>query len=334
MQYRLKLDRSSKKFTCPSCEKKTFVKYIDEESGAYLPEIYGRCDREVKCTYHLNPYKDGYLNSGDENTNSWRRQATKTLPQKKQPAYIPYEVLKATRKEYEQNSFIQNLLYNIPYPFDKRDVERIIEMYHLGTICKGYRAGAVTFPFIDIKGDIRAIQVKQFDKTNHTTTTDFIHSIYKSHCIKNKLPFPDWLKVYLDNDLKVSCLFGEHLLRKYQKNPIALVEAPKTAIIAALYFGFPKDCANFIWLAVYNLSSLTEEKCRSLKNRKVILFPDLNAHKNWTDRVGVLKKKSNICFKVSDLIEQYSTIEDRDEGKDLADYLIENNWQTLRQFNQ
>ncbi|MGM0934040.1 MAG: DUF6371 domain-containing protein [Bacteroidota bacterium] len=57
MNFRYNLDKSSKKFICPDCNKKTFVRYVDSESGNYLPETYGRCDRESKCNYHNAPPK-------------------------------------------------------------------------------------------------------------------------------------------------------------------------------------------------------------------------------------------------------------------------------------
>ncbi len=59
-KHRYTLEKGSKKYHCPDCNKKTFVRYIDTETGDYLPEQYGRCDRESKCSYHLNPYLDGY----------------------------------------------------------------------------------------------------------------------------------------------------------------------------------------------------------------------------------------------------------------------------------
>lgn len=59
-EYRYSLEKGSKKHHCPDCNKKTFVLYIDTETGKHLPEQYGRCDRESKCSYHLNPYLDGY----------------------------------------------------------------------------------------------------------------------------------------------------------------------------------------------------------------------------------------------------------------------------------
>jgi hypothetical protein len=58
--HRYSLEKGSKKYHCPDCNKKTFVLYIDIETGDHLPELYGRCDRESKCSYHLNPYLDGY----------------------------------------------------------------------------------------------------------------------------------------------------------------------------------------------------------------------------------------------------------------------------------
>lgn len=55
MNFRYTLDKSSKKFTCPDCHKKTFVKYFDIETNNYLPDNFGRCDRVENCAYHKAP---------------------------------------------------------------------------------------------------------------------------------------------------------------------------------------------------------------------------------------------------------------------------------------
>ena len=342
--YRFILDRKSKKFLCPGCNKRTFVKYIDTATGEYLPEHYGRCDREQKCNYHLNPYKDGFSKmiweqENGSGANFQKKQLIPYRPKPKQeikkPAFIPYEILKATRKGYEQNTFIQNLLRRVKFPFNAKDIEQVIKLYHLGTICKGYRGGAITFPFIDIKGQVRAIQAKQFDETNHTISADFIHSILEKYYTNENKLLPDWLSSYLLNDKIISCLFGEHLLSKYPTNPIAIVEAPKTAIIATLYFGLPENPNKFLWLAVYNVSSLTIEKCKVLQGRKVFLFPDLNAYENWSSKAKQFQKEMpGTTFKVSDLTQNLAPNENKKRGEDIADFLTRMDWKGFRKAEQ
>ena len=55
LTFRYNLDKSSKKYICPNCTKKTFVRYVDIETGNFLNGNYGRCDRESKCNYHNAP---------------------------------------------------------------------------------------------------------------------------------------------------------------------------------------------------------------------------------------------------------------------------------------
>lgn len=55
--FKYNLDKGSKKFICPNCYKKTFVRYVENETGNYLPDTYGRCDRESKCNFHNAPPK-------------------------------------------------------------------------------------------------------------------------------------------------------------------------------------------------------------------------------------------------------------------------------------
>lgn len=341
-EHRYIFEKGSKKHRCPNCDKKRFVRYIDTQTGEYLPEQYGRCDRESKCGYFLNPYKDGYAKAIWEqeqgNKTDWKPQQPKRIKKpvnKPKRAFIPVEVFNRTRAGYEQNTFIQNLLTRVAFPFEVQDIEKVISLYHLGTVQNGYRKGANTFPFIDVQGNIRAVQVKQFDEQNHTTGTDFLHSIIEKHHARNNEPLPEWLEAYNNNETKVSCLFGEHLLSKYPYNPVALVEAPKTAIYGTLYFGFPEQPTNLLWLAVYNLSSLNLNKCKALKGRNVYLFPDLSkdgkAFELWSNKATEIQKRlQGTYFHVSDLLEQLAPQQDKEQGKDIADYLIKQDWRLFR----
>tara|TARA_B100000965_G_scaffold406505_1_gene445785 strand:+ start:4164 stop:4889 length:726 start_codon:yes stop_codon:yes gene_type:complete len=226
----------------------------------------------------------------------------------------------------------------IPFPLDPEDVEGVVELYYLGTVGKGYMAGALALPFINRSGCVRAIQLKKFDEQNHGTHVNWIHSVTKKHLDKESKPYPKWLEDYLKNDKLIDCLFGEHLLNAYPNNPIALVEAPKTAIYATLYFGFPDLPTNLLWLAVFNLSSLTGEKCKVLKGRRVILFPDLSkdghAFNKWSERAAEFNKSiPGTSFTVSDLLERNANAQDREKGLDLADYLIKLDWREFRRGN-
>jgi len=336
------LEKGSKKYCCPECAKMRFVRYIDTETGEYLPSQYGRCDRESKCKYHLNPYLDGYAKTKSDHSetiNIWKPKLKKPSPIP-DPVFIPVKVFKETlqSEQYEQNTFIQNLLTKVAFPFEAKDVEKVISLYYLGTVPNGYRAGANTFPFIDLGGNIRAIQVKQFDETNHTTGTDFLHSIIEKYYTRNNNPLPEWLDAYIKQDKRVSCLFGEHLLNKYPLNPVALVEAPKTAVYCTLYFGFPVLPKNIIWLAVYNKSSFSFEKMKPLQGRDIFTFPDLSkdgsTFNEWKQKAKEIENRlPGTRFIFSDLLEQFAPEADKKEGYDLADYLIKQDWRQFRKWH-
>lgn len=347
--HRYSLEKGSKKHHCPDCNKKTFVLYIDTETGNYLPEQYGRCDRESKCSYHLNPYFDGYAKAvweqergnRSELPNNWKPQRKKIIPQPTpEPVFFDFDTFKQTLQpeRYEKNTFIQNLFYRVQFPFEVDEVTKVIQLYRLGTVANGYRAGANTFPFIDIKGNVRAVQVKQFDEQNHTTGTDFLHSIIEKHHTRNNKPLPEWLEAYTKQDKRISCLFGEHLLSKYHSNPVALVEAPKTAVYGTLYFGLPETPESLIWLAVYNKSSFSFDKLNVLQGRFVYVFPDLskdgNTFKEWETKAKEYESRlPGTRFIFSDLLEHKATGTERKQGFDLADYLIKQDWRLFRKRN-
>lgn len=56
-----------------------------------------------------------------------------------------------------------------------------------------------------------------------------------------------------------------------------------------------------------------------IKDREVLLFPDLGCHADWKEKAKLLNCKNIV---VSDLLEENATDEERRKGLDLADYLV------------
>lgn len=345
-RYRLASNKVQK-IDCPYCgAKKHWQRYIDIETGEILPDNHGRCDNSDKCGKWITPKDTGYAKT------LWEREKAndffikhnclpsqikkpKSLPSK--TTFFDSDTYNYTLQEhrYKENIFIQNLMNNIKFPFEVNEINHVIQLYKLGTISKGYRIGAVTFPFIDFEGNIRAVQVKQFDEYNHTKSTDFLHSIMLKHYSLVNRQIPQWLETYSKQQRIVSCLFGEQLLNEYRDNPVALVEAPKTAIYGALYFGLPKSKDSLIWLAVFNKSSFSFEKLKVLEGRKVFVFPDLSkdgkTFNEWRDKANEYEKQlKNTRFIFSDLLEKYASDEEKNNGLDIADFLIQQDWRKFR----
>jgi len=327
--YRYGLEKGSKKHVCPKCNKKQYVRYVDIETSEYLPYQFGRCERVISCQYHINPYK-----SNDFSFDVKPIQVKTGTSKKESKVNIDFSTFTQTLQGYEANRFIQNLLTNSAFPFDASDVRAVIELYKIGTIVNGEHRGAVTFPCISVNKDVRAVQVKKFDKDNHTTYTTYLHSIIIKNLQARKEPLPEWLVNYDKQDLKADCLFGEHLLNDYPNNPIYLVEAAKTAVIGTLYFGLPATDETIpIWLATLSESCFTESRVSVLKGRSVTLFPDLSKgsliFRKWQEK-AIQYAKTGISFSINEYLEETATDEEKESGFDIADFLIKHDWRNFR----
>jgi hypothetical protein len=96
---------------------------------------------------------------------------------------------------------------------------------------------------------------------------------------------------------------------------VAIVESEKTAIIASVYL------PQYTWMACGSLSNLKEDMISVLKGYPVVLFPDLNGYDKWCAKARELAHITTIS--VSDLLERSATPQERADGLDLADYLLQ-----------
>jgi len=114
------------------------------------------------------------------------------------------------------------------------------------------------------------------------------------------------------------CFFGEHLLHTDPFKTVAIAESEKTAVICSFFY--PK----YIWLASGSLEGLSCDKCKVLKDREVILFPDVNGYDKWRMKAREMNLRfPNARFRVDDTLERVATDEERTRGIDIADRWIE-----------
>lgn len=298
---------------CPACNaKKTFVRY-QNETGEYISFDVGRCNRESKCGYHFTPKMFFELNpqpiarrgkpdisrQGKINKNGSKAICeAKNLPKKTD--FIDFDIFRRTLASYEQNAFVQFLLKL--FSEDAEIVWQAVKNYFVGTS----RDGKTIFWQIDRTGKIRTGKIISYDANTGKRRKDI---------------FPNWIhaelkKAGLKKDFNLNqCFFGTHLLTGETEKPVAIVEAEKTAVVASVCF------PEFIWLAVGAKQNLNPGKLQKLRTRKIFLYPDADAYRQWLEIAREARQKG-LSVNVSDCIEKQATQDEKDDGADLADYLI------------
>lgn len=339
-QYRFHLPKKAIKSDCPQCgarHRRTLSRYVDHQTGAVLPDEFGRCDRESNCGYHYSPYhKEGgqsYAEMIFEQSKAttqpivFSRSRPTSTPEQSVPYFIPDEVFRRTLGHYEHNQFAALLRGH----FGREKADDLLQRFQVGTCRKPSgrwpQEFATIFWLIDRKGKPRAGQVNQFAPDWHRAKytnregkecaciSSVSHGLLR-HYRNNGENTPDWLTDYHDNASRWPVPFGLHLLREAEEDhPVAIVEACKTAVVCAGYF------PQFVWLAIGAKSYPNAERLADLKSRTIKLYPDLKAYDDWSRRAEVLRAEG-FQVSVSSLLEDNATDEQREKGLDLADFLL------------
>ncbi len=309
--------------TCPSCNSKgVFVRYQDER-GEYISFDVGRCNRESKCGYHRKP-KEYFAEQGISRQGFKPKKRLQTVYKAqvftetpKSFDYIAQEHLTATLGNYDRNAFVQ-FLFDL-FPDCSEEIQAVLQRYYIGT----YKDGLTVFWQIDGRGKIHTGKIMRYD--TRTGKRQIVRAWIEDG--KTRQLKVDWMhgKIKKDFSLK-QCFFGEHLLLKYPNKPVAVVEAEKTAIIASLCF------PEFVWLGSNSKTWLKTERLQSLGNRQIILYPDADGFELW-QTIATNSTRQGLDVKVSNLIENHATDEQKANGYDLADFLT-NQQDEINEFNE
>lgn len=104
----------------------------------------------------------------------------------------------------------------------------------------------------------------------------------------------------------------------FPDKPVAIVESEKTALICAI------EIPEYVRLATggqHGCKWTSPEVYNDLRGHKVILFPDLNATEDWQIRSEDLAM-DGIDISVYEGLEEMATTEEREQGWDIADYVL------------
>lgn len=287
MIFKFSLEKGSKKHICPSCNKRSFVRYVNNENGLYLGDSIGRCDRESKCQYHKKP--------NDQNPLI----APMAPIQKKEPSYHMDELIFQYGKHYNNNNFI-SFLRTL---FSTTEIEAAIKKYFIGS--SSHWPGATIFWQVDEFINVCGGKVMLYDAASGKRIKQPFNHINWMHKI---LRIPNF-------ELN-QCLFGLHNLCDWsEESIICIVESEKTAIIMSIIF------PEYQWLATGSKGNFKESLLQPLKKFKIIAYPDKTEFNHWNTTVKSLNEKG-YHISCSSLVEEKA----KSQGDDLVDFILENDF--------
>jgi hypothetical protein len=354
--FKYSLDKSSKKYFCPNCTKKSLVLYIDAETGKYLTNDFGRCDREQNCNYHKAPPKGkraylidflALINISDKAYKLTDLNGIISIVPKSQilektntNCFITEWFLKTSSLNYLSN---ENKYFNTDNVSFINEVKTFEPQIKIPTYHSFELLDNIYFknPQID--------NLTEFLKTKFTK--DEVFNAMQNYLISGTNYFWNNATVFwqIDNKEKIhgaKVMQYDRFTGKRIKEPYNHINWLHKAIkepdfnLCQCLFGlhlinedYQKTIAivesektaiimsiflpDYIWLATGSSGNFKFELLEPLKKRNIIAFPDKGEYNKWLNKATELNA-FNFKIVVSDLIEQT----DFKKGFDLADYYL------------
>jgi hypothetical protein len=229
------LDKTSKKYICPQCNKKRFVIYVNAETLEPINEYaFGRCDRESECGYHNAPQIEKKKGASDSVLHQIFPDENKIKSLKRQPSNFHNYL---TSKGFDTNA-----------------------LYTLGMLEEN---GLTVFVFCDKNKNVVNFKWFKYKKDGHRD-----HD-FASFSLKQPEQTNQYVKDYYG-----LCLYLEHTLDPEKKKIVCIVESEKTAAICKItYPQFDwVSCGSASGLS--DGSDNTADKISPLKGREVYWIAD------------------------------------------------------------
>ena len=180
-------------------------------------------------------------------------------------------------------------------------------------VLRGYMESSVCFPFFNYDNEFVTAQIIKYSKDGKRIKSDFSTNWYHTYKpIKKALNLNEKDKY----SVPINCFFGENYL-KGSNNIVAIVEAPKTAVILKEIY------PNIDWIATAGEQALFNKNLEVLKGKEVVLFPDAHSTK-WSDFAK--KQGLNVC--------EILDIESVQKGSDIADFIFEDETEVFSDLHE
>ena len=254
-QYKWSLRKGGRQERCPQCGKLRFVPFVLTADPTIKagPE-YGRCNRENSCGYFRYPGREVKAPTD-----------RKYIPEPpKDPILMPGEL--ACRDCATTSNTLLRAYAGIVGIKSLRDA---MDLYHCGT---GGHGECIYYQY---DGEhVRTAKAILYGKDGHRVKTEDgglpVWWLHKS---------PTMRQYTAGRELK-QCLFGQHLLSRFQTAKVYVVEAEKTAVMMAATDS--KTMKERIWLGCGGSQMLKGAiDLMPLIGRDVTLIPDDGQYWNW-----------------------------------------------------